>query len=1162
MMRVRGLTASVSFVVLLFVLSPLSALAAGHAAPTAAAPPLGPTAKAPSAGAAGTSLLGPSPAARAATEQRILAELHSRNAPLQHVELPNFNAQVSDRRGLITPTYPHSPAPFGIASYGVENTSGNASGYILNSQSYEGSVTFNSLSVLYFDVGDPDNVGVQLNTVASNITLFGDSNYSFWTQNVINYSPRTSELQLFDNIWNFSSTSFYMSPNVFNSTGPNGTLLAPIYYGANGPVLNISMPFTVNLFINVSTTNVNGFPDDIVWFNYSVVKLGSTLDSGSYDYAIFNSQDPANPTATIAAPEFQLNGFTPTGSGFLPYESELVLCGPYDGGPTTILGLDASLNLWYLNASTGTYDNVPSAFAFGTNTGETLEGATEWFDGSDTVHVGPGPTLPFPLWNASPTAAPGHIDLTGTVTPDTSFVFLNAGTEFNQSSAGFAPVPVGGAVDYQVPSGNYTGEILMSNFDPVSFTTNASAPGSWNIGVALTADLTRGIYTPLIAYSNSQLAELAVAGSGTIGSPYQLPNDAVASLNPIFGSINDYAFPEFPGLLLAWTTAYVVLNDSSPFHVNYAGDALSYMQFYGYPTSNDLQFELYAASHVSITDTPSVSGWISYNQGGLPLASVMLWNATSTLLAGNVFSSQGTTLQLYGGGGNTVWGNWFENDPTLADPSLSGLFLDGLSDFGPQVFENGDLIFNNVFLNQMPAYSPASTIFLDNAYATFNSTWNDAWNVSAAPASTVWTVNGIPLSGNVLGGSYVGGNLWWDFAPGASALPFSGSGLLAVGGDWLPLVGDSVTFSEVGLPASSVWGFVVDGITVFAATPTVVLSFFDGSFAYSIFPFLGYSANPSGGTVVLSQAPGSISVTFTWIPSVYALSFTETGLPATTTWQVTVNGVTESAPSATIVFNETNGSYTWSVAPIAGLLLPHGSGSVSIHGENISVEVPFLSPVAPDFTIAFVETGLPAGTMWTVTLSGLAVTSGLDVISFPAPNGSYPFSVTNVSGYTTTGGSGTATVSGSDSNYAVEFTALPVALSGTFTPSSAQVWIDGGAVTPTSPGNFSVLVAPGTHGLVVTALDFVTYYNNVSVAVQTPLAVSIALSATPSSNTGPTTSAGLTGGNLALLAGVATLALVFLIGMVYFWSRSRRPPMVMKPETGPTAGAIGDPPKP
>jgi thermopsin len=1152
-MLARAVLASVAFVVLMVIASPISSMATAHVTPTALPAPVAPLTPTHVAPRSTESTLGPGAATRAATEQRILSELQSRGANLREVSLPNFNAQVSERGGLISPTYPHSPAPFGIASYGVQNTTGNASGYVLNSPSYEGSVTFNSLSDLYFDVGDPDNVGVQLNTVASNITLFGDSNYSFWTQNVINYSPRTSQLQLFDNIWNFSSSTFYMSPNVFYQNGPNGTLLAPIYYGANGPVFNISMPFTVNLYINLTTTNVYGFPDDMVYFNYSLVKLGASVASGSYDYAIFNSQSNASHTATIAVPEFQLNGFTPTPSGFLPYESEMVLCGPYDGGSTTVLNIDATLNLWYWNASTQSYQNVPSAFAFGTNTGETIEGATEWYDSSDSVHVGPGPTLPFPLWNASPTSAPGHIDLTGTITPDTSFVFLNTGTKFNESYAGYAPVPVGGAIDYQVPSDNYTGEILMSNFDPVDFNVTASNPSSWNLGVALTADPTTGIYTPLIAYSNSQLAELAVSGTGTLGSPYVLPNDAAASLDPIFGSINDYAFPEFPGLLIAWTTAYVELNDSSTFHIRYGGDALSYMQFYGYPTSNDLQLELYATAHVSITNTSGISGWITDNQEGLPLASVMVWNSTSALFAADNFSSQGTTILLYGGGSNTLWGNWFSNDATLANPLVADAVLDGTYSFGPQVYENGDLIFNNGFFNDAPAFSPFATVYLNTAYSTFNSSWLDTWNVSAQPVTDVFVVNGIPLMGSIVNGAYVGGNVWWDYAPSSSALPFGGDGLVAAGGDWLPIVGETVTFVESGLPVGAFWGFVLDGITVYSLTSTVDLSFFTGAFAYTILPIAGYSVAPANGTLEVDGAAASVAVTFTWIPAEYVLNFTESGLLDATTWSVTVNGATESASAASILFNETNGTYTWSVAPVAGLLLSPGSGSSKILGANVSVSVTFRSPAATEYTIAFVETGLDSGTSWSVSLIGIQITSSLDLISFNEPNGSYTFTVANVTGYSTAGSSGQAVVAGVASNNAVQFTALPVTLSGTFSPTTAQVWIDGAVVAASSPGNFTSQVAPGMHAIVVTALGYATYYNNVSVGVNSNLSVSIALAPQTTTTIGSNTSAGLTGGNLALLAGVSVLALIFLIGMVYFWSRSRRPPMVMKPESVPAS---------
>ncbi|MCI4354614.1 MAG: thermopsin, partial [Thermoplasmata archaeon] len=488
-----------------------------------ARPVTGPVLAAPSPPSTGTQLAPPpgavhptpAPSVRAATEHRILTTLQDSHVPLKYAYLPNFNAQVDTRGGLVAPTYQHSPAPYGIATYGVENSTGNASAYILNSPSYEGAITFNALDEFYLDDDSTDYIGAQLNTVVSNITLFGATNYSFWNQNVVAYSARSGLLQFIDNIWNFSSPNFDLTSDVFNQTSPNGTLIAPVFYYGLGPVLNVTMPFTLHLYTNATTTNVGGFPDDIVYFNYTVIKSGVTVASGAYDWAIFNSQDPANPVASIPAPMYQLNGYVPSPTGYLPYESELVFCGPGGGSTTTVLNLNATLNLWYLNTSTGTYQTVPSAYSYGTNTGETIEGATEWYDATNTVHVGPGPTLPFPLWNGSSSASPGHLTVQGPVAPDTSFVFLNESASFNATWGAWAPVPIGGSVRYEMPIGDYAGEVLLSNFDPATIAVQGAVPSSWSVNLLLTPDPALGVYTPLIAFSNSQLAELAVSGLGS-----------------------------------------------------------------------------------------------------------------------------------------------------------------------------------------------------------------------------------------------------------------------------------------------------------------------------------------------------------------------------------------------------------------------------------------------------------------------------------------------------------------------------------------------------------------------------------------------------------------------------------------------------------------------
>ena len=99
-----------------------------------------------------------------------------------------MHTQIVRKDGLVTPLYFSSPAPMGVASWGVMNQSGALRGYILNTSSFEGSVTVNSLTPFYIDNDGPYSVSMQLNAILTNVTLFGNSSYVFWNQNVLFYS--------------------------------------------------------------------------------------------------------------------------------------------------------------------------------------------------------------------------------------------------------------------------------------------------------------------------------------------------------------------------------------------------------------------------------------------------------------------------------------------------------------------------------------------------------------------------------------------------------------------------------------------------------------------------------------------------------------------------------------------------------------------------------------------------------------------------------------------------------------------------------------------------------------------------------------------------------------------------------------------------------------
>lgn len=1092
---------------------------------------------------------------RALTQSRIVNAIQAAHVPSRYVYYPNFNAEEQRQGNLISPTYLHAPAPIGVADMGIVNTTGTPVGTVLSTPSFEGSITFNDLNAFYLDSDSPDYVGAQLNTVVANVTLLGNSSNSFWTQNVFVYSQRSNLLQFIDNIWNFSSSAFYMSPDVFNATSPNGTLVAPSFYYAIGPVINVSMPFTVNVFTNVTTTNVGGLPYDIVYFNYSVYKSGAWVQGGAYDWAIFNSQDLANPLASIPAPLYQVNGADLTPTGYLPYDAELVFCGPGGGSTTNLYDLNATLNLWYWNSTAGAYANVPSAVAYGTNTGETADGIAEWYDASGTVHAGPGPTLPYLFWNSSPTASPGYMTVQGPVLPSNAFVFVNQSVDYNFSWSAWAPVPSSGFVSYQMPVGDYTMHVMLADFDPATVTALAATPSSWNFTAVLTPDATMGVYTPLYAFDNAQLANIASSGAGSSGNPYVLLNNQMGSLSPEFARFNDFTFPCFSGLLLVHTSDYVNVVNAPSFEVDFQGRVLTSALAQGLPATQDLQIQLYGTTHVSVWGAAGVSGWFSAaNLGGFPLAAMMVWNSTNDLIGNNTFSSQGTTLLVFGGGGNTIWGNTFVTSPSLADPSVAAALMFGFNPIGLQVYENGDLIYNNAFETLIPVYSPPSTIYTETYSGSFFALWTDAWNTTWAPASAWMTVDGFNLTGSITGGLFQGGNFWWNLGQYGYYLPYDGGGWIANGGDWLPLGGDVVTFSEVGLADGTPWSVTIAGFTVTAFASSTSFQLLDGSYGYSVQGMPGFTTTPSSGTLVLLQGPSSVVVTFAPVAAMFAVSLVASGLPSGTSWTASLNGATQSSTATTIAFTEPNGSYTWAVSPIAGLTLAHPGGTVTVNGADTSVAVTFGTPAGASYTVAFVALGLPAGTSWSVTLAGTTVSSALGEISFTEPNGTYAYTVGSVTGYAQSPASGNVTVSGSSPFVDVTFHAASVTLTGTVTPATASVTVDGAAVSVTG-GAFSMSVTPGVHEIRATASGFYDYDNNVSVAVGHNMTVSVAMNAVSSSST---SSSSLSGTNLALLAGLAVLAVIFLLGMVYFWSKARRAPVVMKPEPeSPPKGPSG-----
>jgi len=435
------------------------------------------------------------------------------------------------------------------------------------------------------------------------------------------------------------------------------------------------------------------------------------------------------------------------------------------------------------------------------------------------------------------------------------------------------------------------------------------------------------------------------------------------------------------------------------------------------------------------------------------------------------------------------------------------------------------------------------------------------------PAGTPWTLGLTWNSGGLTGtcfSSYCwiyltnGSYTWTAFGlygfaaePGSGTFNVSGANV-QVNVVYVPTV-NVVTFSEAGLPSGQRWWVNITGGTDLTSTSTsVAVGLSNGTYAYTIATTL-WSPHPIRGQFTLDGANLTVPVSFT-PPQKFALTFQESGLPSGTLWTVSIAGsMNLSSNGSSIAFNLLNGSYSFAIAsPLPGWEVQPANGSVTVNGSATAFPVAFLQPT---YAVLFNETGLPAGSLWSVIVSGgpnLTSSSPSEPV-WNAINGSYSYVVSTLTaGYapldrvanvSVAGVGQTVTITFVQVVYRVSFdesglsngTAWSVTLAGlgTFpgTSSSIVVEIPNGsyALSATGPTGYSVSLG----SLVVTVAGL-----NETVNVEFH---------STSSSTGTGTPLGLSGTTWLLVVAVIVAAAVVLALLLF----RRRP---ATPRQAPTEG--------
>ena len=140
------------------------------------------------------------------------------------------------------------------------------------------------------------------------------------------------------------------------------------------------------------------------------------------------------------------------------------------------------------------------------------------------------------------------------------------------------------------------------------------------------------------------------------------------------------------------------------------------------------------------------------------------------------------------------------------------------------------------------------------------------------------------------------------------------------------------------------------------------------------------------------------------------------------------------------------------------------------------------------YWVVFNESGLPSGTIWSVTLNG-TTRSSTGNISFTVPNGTYSYSIGSVSRYSIVSvlgyneSSGYLTVDGYNLSHPVTFVKVISKgfLTGSIYPLNASISING-TIYQAVNGQFNISLNPGTYEVKVSAPGYVTYTTNLTIS--------------------------------------------------------------------------------
>ena len=327
----------------------------------------------------------------------------------------------------------------------------------------------------------------------------------------------------------------------------------------------------------------------------------------------------------------------------------------------------------------------------------------------------------------------------------------------------------------------------------------------------------------------------------------------------------------------------------------------------------------------------------------------------------------------------------------------------------------------------------------------------------------------------------------------------------------------TVHFQESGLASGTSWSVtyhsVLNGYTGANTTSSSTNSFVNVTMAigntiyYWISDSAGLTPSPSEGIINL-VGNMTVSVTFpTPAPTSFSITFIPSGIPSGVTWGVTLQGETLydtnlNGQNPDIIFNEPDGTYSYSIYVPSPYTASPGSGTVQVSGSSLSVTIGISQPQVTYYTLSFTESGLPSGTDFTVS-TAVGSASGNPTASFTVPDGTYSYTIADVGSYVPSPASGSVSVNGASVTVSITFSLVTYTV--TFTESGLSsgvrwgVTFNGTSFTSSSSSIEFTLIPAGTYSYTAAApgYDTISGTLTVSSSVTKPLSFTSSIVITP-----------------------------------------------------------------